>query len=139
MNSTVLSHSEDHMSLGRSFPDCIFPGKQYLLSRRQQIIQTASAPPESVLFKAWNFSRAKQGVFQERAGRKFRKTPNKIPLPFPKHSFPSPNYYSRTEKQMRSSIVLLSWLLLALSTRTLNIIISLTEENQKLTPVTQTH
>jgi len=47
--------------------------------------------PERLCSRAWSLSRAKQGVFQERAGREFRKMPNKIPLPFPNIVSQAPN------------------------------------------------
>lgn len=63
----------------------------------QPIIKTAWALA-SVLFKVWNPSRAKQGVFQERAGRGFRKMSNKIPLCFPKTQLPMPQTLQQSRK-----------------------------------------
>lgn len=54
---------------------------------------------ESLLIKEWNLSRAKQGVFQERTGRKFRKMADNIPLPFPKTQFPKPQMPQQNRKR----------------------------------------
>lgn len=105
----------------------------------QQIIKTAWALA-SVLFKVWELSRAKQGMFQGRAGREFRKMSNKIPLCFPKTQPPKP----QTLQQSRKASVFFSHApqtkILAGSFRenSVHSIIPLTGEIRTPTPVMQT-
>lgn len=95
----------------------------------QQIIKTARAPA-SVLFKVWNLSRAKQGVFQERTGRGFRKMSNKIPPHFPKTQLPKPQTLQQSGKASMFFSHTPQTKILTLST--------LTGETQAPTPGTQT-
>lgn len=95
----------------------------------QQIIKTVRAPA-SVLFKVWNLSRAKQGVFQERTGRGFRKMSNKIPSHFPKTQLPKPQTLQQSGKASMFFSHTPQTKILNLST--------LTGETQAPTPGTQT-